>query len=75
MLMNTPINPSPPVSSRVLGVRHVRARIEAPGAVLLGRDLVCQKEGTEKCHKALGIAYCNPSKRFCNRMFNWPEGP
>ena len=35
MLMHTPVDPAPPISRRILGVRHVRGLIEAPRGVLL----------------------------------------
>lgn len=40
MLVDTPVQPSPAVRSRVLGIRHVGAGVKAPRRVLLRPELV-----------------------------------
>lgn len=44
MLVNTAIEPPPPVRRRVARIRHVGARVEAPRRALLAADLVAVAE-------------------------------
>lgn len=55
--MHTPTDPTPAIRSRVLRIRHIRARIKTMGCILLRPDFIPVAEETPDCLRAGGVAW------------------